>query len=138
MTWWVYALISAGAASATAILGKIGVEDVPSNLATALRTVVVIVFAWGLVLATGEHRELGAVRSKTLLFLALSGVATGVSWIAYYKALKMAPASHVAPIDKSSLALTILFAGLFLGEKLTWKVIGGAILMVAGALLTAA
>ena len=133
-----YALISAGAASATAILGKIGVEDVPSNLATAIRTVVVIVFAWGIVLATGEHRELGGLKSRTLIFLGLSGVATGVSWIAYYKALKMAPASHVAPIDKMSLALTIVLAGVFLGEKLTWKVIGGAILMVAGALLTTA
>ncbi len=135
-TWWIYALVSAAAAAATAVLAKIGVQGVSSNLATAVRTAVVLVFAWGIVVATGQHREVPALGSRTLVFLALSGVATGVSWLAYFRALQLAPASHVAPIDKLSLALTILLARVVLGEAVTWKLAAGVAMMVGGALLT--
>jgi transporter family protein len=103
MTWWSYALIAAVAASATAILAKVGVKDVPSNLATAIRTVVILVFAWGVVFAASEHSVIRELNRRSVLFLVLSGVATGISWLAYFKALQMAPASRVAPIDKVSL-----------------------------------
>lgn len=136
MTWWSYATIAALAASATAILAKIGVKDVPSNLATAIRTIVVLVFAWVVALASREHHSLPSLKLRPLVFLVLSGVATGVSWLAYFKALQMAPASRVAPIDKLSLAFTILLAALILGEEISWKVGAGTALMVAGALLT--
>jgi transporter family protein len=136
MQWLVFALISAGAAGATAILAKIGVKDVPSNLATATRTLVVLVFALGIVVARGEYTAVRTLRGRTLLFLALSGVATGVSWLAYFRALQLAPASRVAPIDKLSLPISIALAGLVLGETLSWRLITGALLMVAGALLT--
>ena len=136
MTWWMFAFLSALAASATAILAKIGIKDVPSNLATAIRTAVVLVFSWGLVLATREHETLRDLRPRSLLFLVLSGIGTGVSWLAYFKALQMAPASRVAPIDKLSLAFTIVLAAIVLGESISWKLALGAGLMVAGALLT--
>jgi transporter family protein len=136
MTWWMYAFTSALAAAATAILAKIGVKDVPSNLATGIRTAVVLVFAWAIVFATGEHQSLRALKTRSLVFLVLSGFGTGVSWLAYFKALQMAPASRVAPIDKVSLAFTILLAGLVLGEPIGWRVALGAALMVIGALLT--
>lgn len=136
MTWWMYALVSALAASATAILAKIGIAGVPSNLATALRTAVVLVFAWGIVFATREHHALRDLKARSVLFLVLSGIGTGVSWLAYFKALQMAPASRVAPIDKVSLAFTILLAALVLGERISWQVGLGTALMVAGALLT--
>jgi len=138
MTWWMYALLSALAASATAILAKIGIEGVPSNVATAVRTAVVLVFACAIVLATREQRFLFNIKARSLLFLILSGVGTGVSWLAYFKALQMAPASRVAPIDKLSLALTITLAALVLGESVPWKVVVGTALMVVGALLTLA
>jgi transporter family protein len=136
MSWWMYAFASAGAASATAILAKIGIKGVPSNLATAVRTAVVLVFAWGIVFATREHHALRDLKGRSVLFLVLSGVGTGVSWLAYFKALQMAPASRVAPIDKLSLALTMVLAAIVLGESITWKLALGAGLMVVGALLT--
>ena len=136
MTWWSYALIAAVAASATAILAKVGVKDVPSNLATAIRTVVILVFAWGVVYAAREHHAIRELNPRSVLFLVLSGVATGISWLAYFKALQMAPASRVAPIDKVSLAFTIVLAGVLLGEQISWKVGLGTALMIAGALLT--
>lgn len=136
MTWWLYALISAGFAAATAVLAKMGVEGVPSTLATAIRTVVILVFAWSIALAKGEHHALPSFSHKTLVFLVLSGVATGFSWLAYFRALQLGPASRVAPIDKLSLALTVLLAALVLKEPLTWRLCLGVILMVAGALLT--
>ena len=124
------------AASATAILAKVGVKDVPSNLATAIRTVVILLFAWGIVLATREHHVIRELNRRSVLFLVLSGLATGISWLAYFKALQMAPASRVAPIDKVSLAFTIILAGVLLGEQISWKVGLGTALMIAGALLT--
>jgi bacterial/archaeal transporter family protein len=138
MAWWVYALASAFAAAFTAILAKIGVEGIPSNLATAVRTTVVVVFAWAIAFAFGEQQQLSVVRGRPLLFLTLSGIGTGLSWLAYFRALQLAPASRVAPIDKLSLALTIILAAFVLGEHITWKVGLGAALMVAGALLTLA
>lgn len=136
MTWMTYAAISAVAAALTAVLAKIGVEGVPSNLATAIRTVVVVVFAWVIALVAGEHRVLGTMSRRSLVFLVLSALATGVSWLAYYRALQMAPASRVAPIDKLSLPLTLLFAGVFLGEAMTWRLVLGVGLMTLGALIT--
>ncbi len=136
MAWWVYAFISAAAAAATAILAKIGVEGVPSTLATAIRTLVVLAFAWALVFIAGEQQGIRDLKTRSVVYLALSGVATGVSWLAYFKALHMAPASRVAPVDKASLALTIVLAVVVLGETITWKVGLGAALIVAGALLT--
>lgn len=131
-----YAFGSALAASATAILAKIGISGVPSNLATALRTTVVLLFAWAIVFATRDHLALRELKPRSVLFLVLSGVGTGVSWLAYFKALSIAPASRVAPIDKLSLAFTIGLAALVLGESISWRVGLGAALMVAGALLT--
>ena len=136
MTWQVYALISAVAAGATAVLAKVGVEGVPSNLAMAVRTAVVLVFACGFVVLTGEQHALPKLSSRSLVFLTLSGCATGCSWLAYFRALQLGPASHVAPIDKLSLAFTLVFAALFLGETLSWRLITGVSLMIAGALLT--
>jgi bacterial/archaeal transporter family protein len=117
MTWLTYALVSALAASATAILAKIGVQGVPSHFATAFRTTIVLIFATGITLATREHHALRELKPRSALFLVLSGVATGVSWLAYFKALQMAPASRVAPIDKLSLAFTIILSALVLGER---------------------
>ena len=138
MSWLFYALISAAAAAATAILAKIGVAGVPSTLATALRTVVVVVFAWGIAVSLGEHRALAGISRRSLLFLGLSGLATGVSWLAYFRALQMAPAAWVAPIDKLSLPLTVFLAVVLLREPVTWPVAAGVTLMTAGALLTLA
>ncbi|MEO5739749.1 MAG: EamA family transporter, partial [Vicinamibacterales bacterium] len=130
------ALVSAVAAVATAILAKLGVEGVPSTLATALRTVVVTAFAWAMVFSLGQQRAIPTLSRRTLVFLALSGLATGVSWLAYFRALQMAPASWVAPIDKLSLPFTIVLAVLWLREPLTWQLATGVALMVAGALIT--
>jgi bacterial/archaeal transporter family protein len=136
MTWLVYACVSAVAAAATAILAKIGVEGVPSTLATAIRTAIVLVFAWAIVFSLGEHRSLATVSRRSLTFLFLSGLATGVSWLAYFRALQLGPASRVAPIDKLSLPLTIVLAALVLGEDVGWKTAVGVALMTIGALLT--
>jgi transporter family protein len=136
MTWLVYACISAVAAAATAILAKVGIEGVPSNLGTAIRTVVITVFAWMIVAATGEHRALAGISRRSVVFLVLSGVATGISWLAYFRALQLAPASRVSPIDKLSLPLTIVLAVMFLGESVGWKLGLGVTLMTIGAVLT--
>jgi bacterial/archaeal transporter family protein len=136
MTWWMYALLSAVFAALTAVLAKVGVEGVPSTLATALRTVVVLVFAWTIALARGEQQALPSLSRRTLLFLALSGVATGLSWLAYFRALQLGPASRVAPIDKLSVALTVAFAVLILKEPMSWRLGLGVALIVAGTLLT--
>ena len=138
MTWLGYALLSAVAAAITAILAKLGVEGVPPTLATAIRTVVVVVFAWAMVIGLGEQRALPHVSRRALTFLMLSGLATGISWLAYFRALQMAPASWVAPIDKLSLPFTIVLAALLLREPLTWQIATGVALMAVGALLTRA
>jgi bacterial/archaeal transporter family protein len=136
MTWLPYALLSAVAAAATAILAKIGVGSVPSNLATALRTSFILPIVWTLVVARGEAGALKTTSTQTFVFLGLSAAATGISWLAYFKALQLAPASHVAPIDKLSLPLTVALAALVLGEPLSVKLVLGVLLMVAGAMLT--
>ena len=136
MTWLLYAVISAGAAALTAILAKIGVEGIPSTLATAIRSVIVAVFAWLIVILLGEQRVAAAISRRSIIFLVLSGLATGVSWLAYFRALQLGPASRVAPIDKLSLPLTILLAAIWLGEPVGWRVAVGAVLITVGALLT--
>lgn len=136
MSWLFYALVSAAAAAATAILAKIGVAGVPSTLATAIRTGVVLIFAWLMVVQAGEFRLVTSISRRSLLFLGLSGVATGISWLAYFRALQLGPASRVAPIDKLSLPLTVILAMLVLSEKVTWSVALGVALMTIGALVT--
>jgi len=136
MRWLPYALASAVASALTAILAKLGVEGLPSTLATAIRTVVVVVFAWGMAVALGEQRTLSSVPARSWTFLLLSGIGTGTAWLAYFRALQLGPASRVAPIDKLSLPLTILLAALWLGESISWKTVLGVTLMTVGALLT--
>lgn len=136
MTWLAYALLSAFAAALTAILSTLGVADVPATLATAVRTVVVAAIAWGLVAATGDQRGLPAITPKSLIFLVFSGIATAVSWLAYFHALRLAPASWVAPIDKLSLPLTIVLAVVVLREPLSWQLTLGVVLMMLGAAVT--
>ncbi|WP_462412620.1 EamA family transporter [Neobacillus sp. Marseille-QA0830] len=134
-SWFLYAVLSAIFAALTSILGKIGIEDVESNLGTAIRTIVVLIMAWGIVLARGNQRGIGKIDKKSWLFLVLSGLATGLSWMFYYRALKDGQASIVVPIDKLSILLTVLFAYLFLKEKLSRKSTAGLVLIVAGTLL---
>ena len=129
-----YALLSAFFAALTAIFAKIGVENVNSNLATAIRTVVVLVMIWLIVFFRNEYKSIGELSQRNWIFLAVSGVATGLSWIFYFKALQMGEVSKVAGVDKLSLALTIFFAVIFLGETLTWKTAVGAALIIAGTL----
>ena len=137
MTWFTWALLSALFAAATAILAKVGVAGIDSNFATAVRTSVAVVFTWILAFAFRQPSSFSGLTSRTFLFLTLSGFATGLSWVCYFHALKVGPASRVAPIDKLSVALVIVFGALFLGEKLTWgKGIGG-LLIVAGAIVIA-
>lgn len=133
--WWLYAVVSAVAASLTAITAKLGVRDVPSNVATAIRTAVVLVFAWGIVIATGEVRVVSRISGRSYVFLILSGLATGVSWLAYFRALALGPASRVAPVDKLSLPITVLLASLLLREPITLRLGVGVALILAGTLL---
>ncbi|MFH0750098.1 MAG: EamA family transporter [Candidatus Gottesmanbacteria bacterium] len=135
MPWYVYALLSAVFAAAVAILGKIGVANINSNLATAIRTVVILIFAWGIVFAQGTYKHIGSIPKNTIIFLVLSGIATGLSWLFYFRALQLGTASQVAPIDKFSLVLTIIFALIFLKEKVTVSLIGGVILITIGIFL---
>ena len=136
MSWLFFAFVSAVAAAATAILAKIGIEGVPSNLATAIRTLVITAFAWAIVAGTGQHRELSSISRRSMTFLVLSGIATGISWLAYFRALQLAPASRVSPIDKLSLPLTIVLAAAVLGEAMGWRLVLGVALMTVGAVLT--
>lgn len=136
--WLLLALVSAAAAALTAVFAKIGVDGVPVVLATAVRTVVVGGIAWALVFALEEHHMLASISRRSWLFLVVSGVATGVSWLAYFRALQLAPASRVAPIDKLSLPIAIVLSSVLLGETIGWKVVVGVTLMTLGALLTIA
>ena len=133
--WLIYALLSALFASLTSILGKVGIENVESNLGTAIRTIVVLVMAWIIVFATKKQRDIKKIDKRSLIFLILSGVATGASWLCYYKALQDGLASIVVPIDKLSILVTVLFAYIFLKEKLSKKSLLGLILIVVGTLL---
>jgi len=137
MTWLTWSLLSALFAAATAVLAKLGVAGIDPNLATAVRTSVVVMFTWLLAFATRPPAGFQALSSRSWVFLVLSGLATGLSWLCYFHALQAGPASRVAPVDKLSVALVIVFGALFLGERLTWgKAIGG-LLIVAGAVTIA-
>lgn len=137
MGWLGWALLSAVFAAATAILAKLGVAGVDSNFATAVRTTVVVVFAWGVALFFRQPGHFSVPNNRTWLFLTLSGFATGLSWICYFRALQLGPASRVAPIDKLSVALVIIAGTVFLGEKMTWGKGFGGLLIVAGAIFVA-
>jgi transporter family protein len=135
MSWIGWALLSAVFAAATALLAKVGVAHVDSNLAMALRTTVVLVFAWGIAIALGKHGEIRELDRRTVLFLTLSGLATGLSWLCYFRALQLGPASRVAPLDKLSVPLVMILAWLLLGEKMTPSVLAGGLLITAGAIV---
>ncbi len=133
--WWIYALLSALFAALTAILAKVGVKGVNTDLATAIRTVVILVVAWGLVFWRGGIDTISNLTRQNWLFLILSGVATGLSWLFYFKALQLGKASQVAPVDKLSVAIVLVLSVLFLGEVLTWKTVLGATLIIGGTLV---
>lgn len=130
--WWIFALLSALFAALTAVLAKIGIKGVDSNLATAVRTVVVLVLAWGIVFFRGSMGGIHSLTRTNWLFLGLSGIATGLSWIFYFRALQLGKVSQVAPVDKLSVALAIVLSVVFLGEKLTWQAGLGAGLILVG------
>ncbi|KIC00842.1 membrane protein [Flavobacterium sp. JRM] len=133
--WWIYAVLSAIFAALTAIFAKVGMANVNSNLATAIRTVVVLIMIWSIVLFRSETKGILTLSKQNIIFLVISGVATGLSWMFYFKALKMADVSQVAPIDKLSLALTIILSVIFLGESLTLKTTIGALLIIGGTIV---
>lgn len=133
--WFVFALMSAVFAALTSILAKVGIEGVNSNLATAVRTAVVLLMAWGMVFLTGAQGGLGGIGRKSWLFLILSGLATGASWLCYYRALQLGDASKVVPVDKLSTVLTLILAFVFLHEKFTVKSLLGCLLLAGGTLL---
>ncbi len=135
MNWLIYALLSAFFAAITAILAKIGIKNVNSNLATAIRTIVILLFAWGIVFAQGTYKEISSISKFSLIFLILSGIATGLSWLFYFRALQLGQASQVSPIDKLSLIITIIFAAIILKEKVTLPILFGAVLMSIGAII---
>lgn len=132
--WFVFALLSAVFAALTSILAKIGIDGVNSNLATAIRTVVVVVMAWGMVFLTHAQSGLSEISRKSWMFLILSGLATGASWLCYYRALQIGEASKVVPVDKLSVVITLVLAYLFLHEQFTAKSVIGCILIGAGTL----
>ena len=130
--WFIFAILSAIFAALTSILAKIGIEGVNSNLATAVRTIVVVLMAWFMVFITGNQNGIIDISKKSWIFLILSGLATGASWLCYYKALQLGEASKVVPIDKLSIVITIVLAFIFLGEQITLKTLIGCCLIVIG------
>lgn len=133
--WMIFAVLSAVFAALTSILAKIGIEEVNSNLATAIRTIVVVIMAWGMVFLTHAQNGLAEISKKSWIFLILSGLATGASWLCYYKALQMGDASKVVPIDKLSVVITLILAFVFLHEQFTAKSLIGCVLIGAGTLI---
>lgn len=133
--WWIYALLAALFAALTAIFAKIGLKDIPSDLATAIRTVVILLLAWGVAFFRGETKGISLISKQGLLFLVLSGLATGLSWLFYFRALQLGKVSRVAPVDKLSLVLVIIFSVVFLGEPLTWKMLLGGLFIVGGTII---
>ncbi len=133
--WWIYALLAALFASCTAILAKVGVKGINSDLATAIRTIFILLIAWGIVFARKETSGIALISTNNWLFLGLSGVATGLSWIFYFKALQLGNVSQVAPVDKLSVALTIFLSVVLLHEVVSLKVLLGALLIVGGSVL---
>lgn len=137
MQWFYFALLSALFAAATSILAKIGIKGVDSNLATAIRTIVITIFAWGIVFAQGTVKQAGHLSKTTWIFLLLSGLATGLSWLFYFRALQLGEASKVVPVDKFSLVLAVIMAAVFLQEKLTMGTIIGSALITSGVIIMA-
>jgi bacterial/archaeal transporter family protein len=136
MNWFLWALLSAFFAGVTAILAKVGVQEIDSNMATAIRTVVILFFAWGVALVT-DHQPLSSIGKRTWIFLILSGFATGLSWLCYFRALQLGQASRVAPVDKLSVVVAIALAAIFLREQLTWHHWVGGTFILAGAVVLA-
>lgn len=130
--WFIFALLSAVFAALTSILAKVGIDGVNSNLATAIRTIVVVIMAWGMVFLTHAQGGISAISRKSWLFLILSGLATGASWLCYYRALQLGDASKVVPIDKLSIVITLILAFVFLHEEFTSKTLLGCVLICAG------
>ena len=135
--WLIFAILSAVFAAITSILAKIGIDGVNSNLATAIRTVVVVIMAWGMVFLTNAQGGLSDISKKSWIFLILSGLATGISWLCYYKALQLGEASKVVPVDKMSVVITLILAFVFLHEEFTAKSLIGCILIALGTLIMA-
>jgi bacterial/archaeal transporter family protein len=133
--WWIYALFSAFFAALTAIFAKVGIKGVDTDLATAIRTIVILVIAWAIAFARGGAATISTLSKQNILFLCLSGIATGLSWIFYFKALQLGKVSQVAPVDKLSVALAIILSILFLGEALTWKTGIGSLLIISGTIV---
>ena len=133
--WWIYALLSAVFAALTAIFAKIGIKGVDSDLATAIRTVIILIIAWAIALVRGSAENMGGLTKTNWIFLILSGCATGLSWIFYFKALQLGKVSQVAPVDKLSVALAIVLSVIFLKESLTIKSAVGALLIISGTLV---
>ncbi len=133
--WWTYALLSAFFAALTAIFAKVGIKGVDTDLATAIRTVVILFIAWMIAFARGGVSTISTLTKQNLVFLVLSGVATGLSWIFYFKALQLGKVSQVAPVDKLSVALAIILAVVFLGEPITWKTSIGSLLIITGTIV---
>lgn len=131
-SWVIYAILSAVFAALTSILAKIGISDINSSLATAIRTIVVLIMAWGIVFMTGAQSGIQDITAKSWIFLVLSGIATGLSWLFYYKALQLGDASKVVPIDKFSVVISMILAFVILKEDLTFKTVMGGILITAG------
>ena len=131
-SWVIYAILSAFIAALTSTLAKIGISDINSNLATAIRTIVVLIMAWGIVFMTGAQSGIQDITAKSWIFLVLSGIATGLSWLFYYKALQLGDASKVVPIDKFSVVISMILAFVILKEDLTFKTVIGGILITAG------
>lgn len=135
--WFIFALLSSIFAALTSILAKVGIDGVNSNLATAIRTLVVLVMAWGIVFLTNTQTGIAEIGKRSWLFLILSGLSTGASWLCYYKALQLGDVSKVVPIDKLSVVITLILAFIFLHESFTWKSITGCVLIAIGTLLMA-
>ena len=133
--WWIYALLSALFAALTAIFAKIGIKGVDTDLATAIRTAIILLIAWGIVFIKGSAENVGNLTKINWIFLILSGCATGFSWIFYFKSLQLGEVSQVAPVDKLSVALAIILSAIFLKETLTWQTAIGAILIIGGTLV---
>lgn len=133
--WWIYALLSAFFAALTAIFAKVGIKGVDTDLATAIRTVIILVLAWSIAIFRGGIGTIHTLNKQNIIFLCLSGIATGLSWIFYFKALQLGKVSQVAPVDKMSVAISIILAVVFLGETLTLKSIIGALLIIGGTIV---
>lgn len=136
-TWFFWAFLSAIFAAATALLAKVGVEGIDSNLATAIRTTVIVIFTWAIALGLERHHAVAEIGRRSWLFLVLSGICTGLSWLCYFRALQLGPASSVAPVDKLSVVFVVLGAWLMLGEKLSPLKVGGVSLIAIGAVILA-